>query len=75
MSNSTRDLTLREMIEKSRLETEVKAKTPSTVNRRDFLKGIAVGSLVILCSADGTTTAARANAIANNQTLTPSPVS
>ncbi len=72
MSSSSQDLTLREMIERSRLETEIKTKTSTPVKRRDFLKGIAAGSLIILCSPDGTTTAARTKDLANNQNLSPS---
>ena len=72
MSGSTQDLTLRQMIERSRLETEIKADNPSPVNRRDFLKGIAVGSLVILASGDGTTTAAHTSDLATERNLSPS---
>ena len=72
MNHSLQDLTLRQLIEKSRIETEVKSPAGSTILRRDFLKGIAAGSLVILTTTDGTTTAAAADALPTDKNLSPS---
>ena len=72
MSNSLQNLTLREMIEKSRLETEVRATSKKPIQRRDFLKGIAAGSLVILTTTQGHTTAASAADLSTDNNLSPS---
>jgi isoquinoline 1-oxidoreductase beta subunit len=72
MNNSLQDLTLRQLIDKSRLETEVKSPSESTILRRDFLKGIAAGSLVILTATDGTTTVAASDDLATDRNLSPS---
>jgi len=72
MSNSTQQLTLRELIDKSRLETEIQSSFASPILRRDFLKGVAAGSLVILAATDGTTTVAASDDLATDNNLSPS---
>ncbi|HIA19086.1 MAG TPA: twin-arginine translocation signal domain-containing protein, partial [Planctomycetaceae bacterium] len=72
MSNSLQHLTLRQLIDKSRVETEVSSPVGSTIQRRDFLKGIAAGSLVILTATDGTTTVAASDDLATDENLSPS---
>jgi isoquinoline 1-oxidoreductase beta subunit len=72
MNNPLQQLTLRQLIDKSRVETEVKIPLGSAILRRDFLKGIAAGSLVILTATDGTTTVAASDDLATDKNLSPS---
>lgn len=72
MSNSLQHTTLRQWIENARRETAIDPGPTSRVARRDFLKGIAAGSLVILTAKNGDTIAARADDLGTDDSLSPS---